>query len=202
MESRPHYIVFAGVNGAGKSTFFRTFLWASAEQDTKIFRVNPDEIIESQGLDWSSPSDQIKAGKQALEAIKKHFENRDSFNQETTLSGRSALRNVRQAFDLGYKVSLFYIGVANADVALARIKHRVSLGGHDISEESVRNRMESSLRNFGKILDYTHFVAAYDNTESLRCLAVWENGTLAWWSAANRHTPWLADAMRSEKWRA
>lgn len=202
MTTRPQYIVFAGVNGAGKSTFYRTLLWAAVDADAKICRVNPDEIIEKNGMDWSSPSDQLKAGRIALEVIGECFRKGESFNQETTLSGRSALKNIRRAFNLGYRVSLFYIGVESADMALERIRRRVSLGGHDIGEEDVRRRAEASLRNFGDILDFTHYAAAYDNTEDLKCLAIWENGTLAWWGAGNKHTQWLAEAMQSEKWRA
>ena len=202
MEERPCYVVYAGVNGAGKSTFFRSGLWRTEGIPDFLPRVNPDEIIAAQGLDHASQADQIKAGKLALVAIDEHFSSLRSFNQETTLAGRSALRNIKRAYELGYRVCLFYIGVPDADVALSRIKHRTSLGGHDIKEGDVRRRIDVSMRNFGKALDYCHYAAAYDNTNDFKCLAMWENGTLAWWGGANRYFPWLADAMQSEGWRS
>lgn len=202
MANAPCYVVFAGVNGSGKSTFFHTGLWCVEGIEGDIPRVNPDEILVQHGLDSCLKSSQIKAGKIALEQIKLHFSKLESFNQETTLSGFSAIKHIKQAYDLGYCVYLFYIGAESAEVALSRIENRVSFGGHRIEERDVRRRAKTSLENFGIALDYCHYAAAFDNTDSFKCLALWKDGTLAWWSAANRHTPWLADAMRSEKWRA
>lgn len=202
MTNAPFYVVFAGVNGSGKSTFFHTNIWRTSEIAGNDLRVNPDEILVQRGLDPRLKSSQIKAGKIALEQIKTYLTELRSFNRETTLSGFSALKHIKQAYKLGYRVYLFYIGVESAEVALGRIDNRVSLGGHKIEEGDVRRRMKTSLANFGTALDYCHYAAAFDNTDSFRCLAVWKGGTLAWWGAGNKRTPWLAEAMQSEKWRA
>ena len=66
MASQPTLVVFAGVNGAGKSTFYQSGLWRECDIDSRMPRINPDEIIVAAGKDWSSPTDQLWAGKQAV----------------------------------------------------------------------------------------------------------------------------------------
>ncbi len=48
----PWYIVFAGVNGAGKSTFYRSGLWKTGSEPRHLERVNPDEIVVESGGSW------------------------------------------------------------------------------------------------------------------------------------------------------
>ena len=98
---RPAYVVFAGVNGAGKSTFYRTGLWRTEEMPATMARVNSDEIVVAQGGDPASGADQLRAGREAVRLIEEHFAHRRSFNQETTLTGHAALRNMRRAREAG-----------------------------------------------------------------------------------------------------
>lgn len=85
--TKPSYILFAGVNGSGKSTLFRLH-----EEYQDLPRINTDEIVREYG-DWKDISNQMKAGRKAVELMKSYFEDNISFNQETTLCGRSILRN-------------------------------------------------------------------------------------------------------------
>lgn len=84
----PTYTIFAGVNGAGKSTLYSTLL-----QENHDFgvRINSDEIVISNGGDWRNQSDQAKAMKMAVKLIKDCMNKGISFNQETTLTGRSMI---------------------------------------------------------------------------------------------------------------
>lgn len=66
MASQPTLVVFAGVNGAGKSTFYQSGLWRECDIDSHMSRINPDEIIIAAGKDWSSSTDQLWAGRQAV----------------------------------------------------------------------------------------------------------------------------------------
>lgn len=200
-EDVPFYIVFGGVNGAGKTTLFRSDLWQCAGIPKSMSRINPDETLRENGGDWQKVEDQKRAGKIALERIDELFRKRKSFNQETTLTGRVALRNIKRAHQLGYRIFLYYVGVKNEEVALERIAHRMSLGGHSISEEAVRRRFRSSLENFSRALDYCEQAIVFDNTQEFVQLALWKNATLAWWGNPKVHGPWLIDAMQSETWR-
>ena len=202
MAVQPTYVVFAGVNGAGKSTFYRSRYWCDCEADMHLPRVNPDEILALEGKDWSSAANQLWAGKQAVREIDEHFRRMESFNQETTLTGRTSVMRIQKAFELGYRVKLFYIGVDSCDIALERIRHRVGTGGHDIDEEDVTRRFSASLSALGKVLDYTHEVSVFDNSNGFERLAAWENGSLFWCSPRRfRQHEWLFNAIKQEGWR-
>lgn len=156
MASQPTLVAFAGVNGAGKSTFYQSGLWRECDTDSRMSRINPDEMIVAAGKDWSSPTDQLWAGRQAVGQVRDNFAHMRSFNQETTLAGKSAVARIRKAYSLGYRVRLFYIGVDSPEVALARIRHRVQVGGHDIRPEDVERRFSASISALGEVLSYTH----------------------------------------------
>ena len=94
------YILIAGVNGAGKSTLYQTLDSLQAME-----RVNTDEIVRSFG-DWRNSADVLNAGKVAVSKIKEYFRHGVSFNQETTLCGKSVLKNIDKAKSLGYEIEL------------------------------------------------------------------------------------------------
>lgn len=48
----------------------------------------------------------------------------------------------------GYRVVLFFLWLADVDVAIARVKNRVRQGGHNVPENVIRRRFESGIRNF------------------------------------------------------
>lgn len=120
------YIIYAGVNGAGKSTLYHT----PAHKDIRDFpRINTDEMVQKMG-DWKDPKLQVQAGKEAVKKVKWYFENEISFNQETTLCGHSIMKNIQRAKELGYRVEMYYVGVADAQTAIERVANRVKKGGH------------------------------------------------------------------------
>lgn len=200
-EPRPQYVVFAGVNGAGKSTLYRSGLWRRSSEDDTLKRINPDELLKEAGDSPFSLKAQIRAGKKALDLIDECLEKRESFNQETTLTGRAALMRLRRAHEAGYEIRLHYIGVQSPDIAIERIRHRANIGGHFVKEEDVLRRFESSLANFARCLDVCDEVRVYDNTEELTRIAAWKQGTLCWWAGRKAAASWLLRAMQSEKWR-
>lgn len=85
------YIVFAGVNGAGKTTLYQTY-----PSLQKMPRVNVDEFVREFGS-WKNSGDVTRAGIIAVRRIKSLMEEGVSFNQETTLCGKSILKNIHLA---------------------------------------------------------------------------------------------------------
>ena len=75
---QPVYVVFAGVNGAGKSTFYRTGLWRTEDMPRTMARVNSDEIVVAQGGDPASSADQLRAGREAVLLIEECLSRRRS----------------------------------------------------------------------------------------------------------------------------
>ena len=114
--------IIAGPNGAGKTTFAREFLPNYA--DCKNF-VNADLI--AQGMAPFSPETAaLRAGRTMLEEIRSFAERRVSFAFETTLSGRSQLTLLKKLKSEGYQIHFFFLWLKSVDLALSRVKERVS----------------------------------------------------------------------------
>ena len=83
-----------------------------------------------------------------LEEIE-HFARRGvDFGFETTLSGRAHLKLIRSLKRRRFGVNIFYLWVPSVEVALSRVRERVSGGGHNIAELVIRRRFNRSMRNF------------------------------------------------------
>ena len=175
MKDRRKAIISAGVNGAGKSTFY------NMSQDIPDFketvRINTDEIVRKIG-DWRSDADQMKAGKIGIKLRNETIRQGKSFNEETTLCGKTIIKLFEKLKENGYKIDLYYVGLKNSDIALERIKKRVAKGGHDIPAEKVRKRYEESRSNLEKVIPLCDSVSVFDNSEAFRRLATIKEGKL------------------------
>jgi len=166
--------IIAGPNGVGKTTFARKFLPKYA--NCRNF-INADLI--AQGLAPFSPeAAAIRAGRLMLGEIRSSVRRRISFGFETTLSGRSYLRLIKQIKRKGYRVHLFFLFVEGVDVTLSRIRERVLKGGHAVPEEVVRRRFNRSVRNFFQ--EYQPLADSWyllDNTATKPVSVAFNNGT-------------------------
>lgn len=140
-------IIIAGPNGAGKTTFARSFLPKEAQCPRFI---NADLIAA--GLSPFAPEEAaIRAGRLMLQEIVACVKRGESFAFETTLSGLSYLRHIRQWRNEGYHVSLFFLSLPNAETAISRVAERVRQGGHNIPEPVIRRRFTAGLRNLEQV---------------------------------------------------
>ncbi len=138
-------------------------------------RVNTDEILRGFG-DWKNTADVITAGKIAVKKIAGYFDEGITFNQETTLCGKTILNNATKAKEKGYFIELHYIGVESVDIAKDRILERVKLGGHGIAKKDIERRYVDTFDNLRSILPICNLVAFYDNTIAFRRFAIYRNG--------------------------
>lgn len=166
--------IFAGVNGVGKTTMYNLNFFNKENLGT---RINTDEIVITFG-DWRNEADQIKAGKIALKMRKDCIEKELPFNQETTLTGNSIIKFIKDIKSKGYEVHLFYIGVNSPKISNERIAGRVKKGGHFIPENIVEKRYYESLENFKLILPLVDYAEIYDNTYLYNLLMVKENNKI------------------------
>ena len=166
------YIIVAGTNGVGKSTLYET-------QDSlkNTAWVNTDDIVRSFG-NWTNISDVTKAGKIAIQRIREYFEKGVSFSQETTLCGRSILRNIGRARELGYFIEIHYVGVESVQVAKERVAWRVAHGGHGIPDEDIERRYSESFERLKQVLPLCDMAVLYDNTTIFQRFAIFQNGKL------------------------
>jgi len=91
---------------------------------------------------------EIRAGKLVLEQIHALGRKGRDFGFESTLSGKTQIRLLRDFKAKGYSIHMFYLWVRSVDLALERIADRVKKGGHSVPEETVRRRFDKSLFNF------------------------------------------------------
>lgn len=139
----PRVIVFAGPNGAGKSTHADAILEAL---DIAVF-VNADYI--ARGLSGTqADAVAISAGRIMLRRLDELAAARQCFGFESTLASRTVAPLLRRLKAGGYRVAIYYFSLANAALAVRRVKLRVSLGGHDVPAEVVRRRFARSHANF------------------------------------------------------
>ncbi len=172
---KPNLYIIAGSNGSGKTTFAREFLPKYAKCNNFI---NADLI--AQGLSPFSPqTSAIHAGRLVLKQIHDFSDRKIDFGFETTLSGKTYFSLLRVLKVKGYSIRLFFLWVPDPDLSLARIKERVSLGGHDVPKGDVLRRFDRSIRNFLKVyeplLDSWHL---FDNSASTPRLIARKNGKL------------------------
>lgn len=139
-------IIIAGPNGAGKTTFAREFLPHEAACPTFI---NADMI--AQGISPFRPeAAAAKAGRIMLEMIADCVRRGESFAIESTLSGRGYVQMIPTWQKAGYRVTIFFLELPNAELALQRVAARVAQGGHAIPEVVIRRRFLAGMENFMK----------------------------------------------------
>jgi len=136
--------IIAGPNGAGKTTFATEFLPSEAKC---INFINADLIAA--GLAPFQPEKAIiRAGKIMLHQIDECIKKGESFAFETTLSGKTYLRKIKEMKAKGYKIVIYFLKLATVELAIERIKLRIAQGGHNIPEQDIRRRFERSWTNF------------------------------------------------------
>ena len=169
------FYLFAGVNGAGKSTLYNTESLDINIKDT--VRINTDEIVRKIG-NWKNNSDQIKAAKIAINLRNNCFQCGKSFNEETTLTGKTILKNIDKAKEQGYELQLFYVGLNSSDIAKERVKNRVEKGGHNIENDVIEKRYYESLKNLKKIISKFDKVYLYDNSIKYKNIFLFSDNTI------------------------
>ncbi len=168
-DSAPTITVLAGTNGAGKSSIGGARLEAAGAPF-----YNPD--IATRELMAANPRmtpDEANAaawrvGKERLEAA---IETRTNFNLETTLGGATIARLLTKAHANGLRVRVWYCGLRDVELHVARVRARVLRGGHDIAEKKIRERYDASRKNLCSILPSIDELLLYDNSDDADPLA-------------------------------
>lgn len=139
----PNLYIIAGPNGAGKTTAAYTLL----PEILNVWEfVNADEI--ARGLSPFQPdSVAFEAGRIMLQRIDFLLNKGTDFALETTLSTRSYVQTIRRAKEAGYTITLFFVYLSSAEMAVSRVAKRVSMGGHNIPTDVIYRRYKRALMN-------------------------------------------------------
>lgn len=143
LKPPPRVVIFAGPNAAGKSTHADAIL---AALGIETF-VNADYI--ARGLSGrNTDAVAFEAGRIMLKRLRQLSDAGADFAFESTLSSRTFAAFLGALKRQGYVVAIYYFSLANAQLAIRRVKLRVVLGGHDVPPDVVRRRFTRSLNNF------------------------------------------------------
>ena len=138
-------IVVAGPNGSGKTTFVSEYLRESEISEY----ISADAIAERL---VSSPEEmdsvKIQAGRLFIQEIQRLIQSGADFIVEVTLAGKGFVRTISQLKDAGYTVNIVFIFLKSAETSIARVRNRVSGGGHHVPTEDVVRRFYRSKYNF------------------------------------------------------
>ena len=153
--------IISGPNGAGKTTASYTMLPDLLNLHTFV---NADEIA-----DELSPQDpereMIRASRLMLERMDQLIEKGEDFAVETTLATRTLAGTITRAQHKGYMVGIFYFWLKSDDLAVKRVAIRVSSGGHNVPEATIRRRYRQGMENLRNIyLPLCNYWVLIDNS--------------------------------------
>ena len=161
-ERPPLIYVIGGVNGAGKSS-----IQGAAILKANAHYYNPDEAaarlrvldpelteLEANSMAWHN----------GVELLKKAIKERLDFSFESTLGANTIPRLLREAAKEGLHVRVWYAGLSSPELHIARVRQRVSRGGHFISEEDIRRRYERSRLNLIELIPHLIGLKVFDNS--------------------------------------
>lgn len=135
---QPELIIIAGPNGAGKSITsqnilkpfgIKAFDWDKEfELKWKLFDSDPavvEGVREATNSDFNAH-------------IEAAFSENRSVSYETNFHSSHNFELAKKAKLNGYYNRLYFLAITNPELALERVKLRVSKGGHNVSEAIVR----------------------------------------------------------------
>lgn len=158
----PAIVVLAGTNGAGKSSIAGEALrragaeYFNADEATQRFRERHPEL--------SLEEANSRAWRMGRRLLTRAIDERLRFAFETTLGGRTMTGLLMRAANVGIPVRVWYVGLSTADLHVQRVRARAERGGHDVAEERVRLRYDSSRRNLIALVPYVAELKLYDNS--------------------------------------
>jgi predicted ABC-type ATPase len=162
-EDVPCIYVIAGTNGAGKSS-----IAGAAFREKGVEYFNPDEAakrIRSANPSMTQNEANSAAWNQGKRLLERAIAERGTFAFETPLGGRTMTGLLERALSEAMEVRIWYVGLANPELHIARVKAQVARGGHHVSESIIRERFNNSRLNLIRLLPGIAELRLYDNTE-------------------------------------
>jgi predicted ABC-type ATPase len=82
------------------------------------------------------------------------------------MSHPSKVESIRRANNCGYRTYLYFVATEDPEINVARIRERVSRGGHDVPEAKTRSRYVRSLENLYDAIKMANRAYIFDNSYS------------------------------------
>ena len=157
---RPVLMVLAGVNGAGKSSIGGHLL---TQAHTAWF--NPDTFARAlvRQYGYAPQEANIAAWNEGVRRLDEALANRATHAFETTLGGHTIVKKLIGAAAT-HDVMMWFCGLRDADQHIERVRLRVQQGGHDIPEDRIRERCQTSVLNLLTLMPHLTQLRVYDNS--------------------------------------
>lgn len=155
-EERPLALFYGGTNGSGKSSLREM-------EDRDIPEIDPDAIAKNFNVNITKAING-RAGREAIRQFKSFIANKTPFSMETTLSGNSSIRRMKDAKAANFNVVLHFVGLETPDLNVDRVAIRVANGGHHIDEMLIRKRYDEGMINLQEAFGIADKVIIFDNS--------------------------------------
>jgi predicted ABC-type ATPase len=185
-EDKPVAVVLAGHNGSGKST-----LWFDRlADDLQMPLINADRLTlsllpldtDSKLRPWASRlrDDDERWQKVSQEGVQLFMalvmDKGMPFAFETVFSYykrqpdgtfKSKIEAIRTLQEHGYYVILLFVGLATAEISIARVRTRMQQGGHDVPEPKLRSRFPRTQKAIRSAADVADLTLMFDNSRDM-----------------------------------
>lgn len=137
------------------------------------------QIIRQKGLDWFNPDTYTRqlmealgmglaeangeAWQEGVRRLEDALANGHHYAFETTL-GATTIPSKLKTAAASHDVMIWFCGLASPEKHLERVKLRVAHGGHDIPEDKIRERFQTSRVNLVELLPFIARLQVYDNS--------------------------------------
>ena len=163
-NNKPWIIIISGPNGAGKSTFYN-----------RILSQNPF-LANAEFINYDNQFAVLKQNTQNVdeETLRRHslwnlrhkinmaFSENKNIIFETTGAGiKQVARLARQS---NYKIYGLHINLKNPELSVARVKHRVDNGGHDVPCDVIFERYEQNINRMPIFMPLEDIAIVLDNS--------------------------------------
>ena len=178
-DQRPVIVAIAGRNGAGRSTFYDTYIARS-----KLFLSMPTSSRSQESCRLAKRRKPL--AKCALNFVARRREVRF----ETVLADPvgEKVDFLNRAVAQGDNIVFFLVGVGSAAISHNRVRTRVSRGGHGVPQEKLDARYPRTMANLARAIKDLPSVFVFDNSDlqqPYRLLAEYRSGRLI-----GRGDPW------------
>ena len=161
-------ILILGVNGSGKSSFYKKYLRESFEKENILY-INADEIKQQLVKDGiESNRAKIKSGHLAVEKMGKCIKEDKNFAFETTFTDSGATGSIAIVKELkkqNYEVEGYFIHTKDVNINISRVLNRATTNtGHFVPANIIKERYDlcvNNVKEYSNLFDKFHYI---DNT--------------------------------------
>lgn len=156
LDRRPAVVAVAGSNGAGKSTFYHTYL-----ADAGLRYINADDIAAELDIGAYEAADVAAAIRSEL------IKQKESFIFETVFSDPHGTKvsELEKAAETGIHIVLIFIRINSTDISKQRVSMRVMQGGHDVPDGKLETRFDRTMSNLKRAIRALPVVIIFDNSD-------------------------------------